>query len=66
MFAREYLTVVSRWARQRLREGANTPTQTRQLKQLVDAADALSSELKPVRKIPDNVVQLAERRRKVS
>jgi len=63
MFAREYLCLVSRWARDQLRQGAETPAQGRQLRQLIEAAEALSAELAPVREPPDNVVPLASRRR---
>ncbi|MGD9978987.1 MAG: hypothetical protein AB7H66_12220 [Hyphomonadaceae bacterium] len=66
MFAREYLCLVSRWARDQLRQGADTPAQGRQLRQLVEAADALSAQLAPVREPPENVVPLDARRRRAS
>jgi hypothetical protein len=50
----------------RLREGADTPAQGRQLRQLIDAADALGAQLEPVTETPQNVVQLAEHRRRAS
>jgi hypothetical protein len=66
MFAREYLSVVSRWARNRLREGAETPAEGRQLRQLIEAADALAAGLTPVREAPENVVTLDTYRRRAS
>jgi hypothetical protein len=66
MFAREYLSVVSRWARQQLREGAETSAERRQLKQLIEAADALRAGLPLVREAPENVVELDAFRRRAS
>jgi hypothetical protein len=67
MFAREYLAVVSRWAKHQLHQGAATPLQERQLRRLIEAADALGSDLSPVREAPENVVPLdAYRRRRAS
>ncbi len=66
MFAREYLSVVCRWARQQLRDGAETPAQRRQLEQLIDAADALRAGLPLVREAPENVVELDAYRRRAS
>ena len=66
MFARDYLTIVSRWARQQLREGAETPEQGRKLRQLIEAADALGAQLEPVQEPAHNVVQLADHRRRAS
>jgi hypothetical protein len=66
MFAKEYLSVVSRWARSQLRQGAETPAQRRQLRQLIEAADALGAGLPPVREAPENVVPLDAYRRRAS
>ncbi|MGE0293591.1 MAG: hypothetical protein AB7P97_14655 [Hyphomonadaceae bacterium] len=66
MFAREYLFLVSRWASDQLRQGAETPAQGRQLRQLIEAADALRVELRPVSETPENVVPLDARRRRAS
>jgi hypothetical protein len=41
MFAREYLSVVTRWAREQLRQEVQTATNRRHLRQLIEAADAL-------------------------
>jgi hypothetical protein len=66
MFAREYLSVVSRWARDQLRRGAETPERRKQLRQLIDAAEALRADLAPVREAPANVVALDAFRRRAS
>jgi hypothetical protein len=66
MFAREYLCVVSRWAKDQLRQDIQTPANRRQLRQLIEAADALGAQLAPVHETPHNVLRLAEHRRRVS
>ncbi len=45
MFAREYLSVVSRWARDQLRSDVQTPANRRHLRQLIEAAEALHAQL---------------------
>ena len=66
MFAREYLSVVSRWARQQLRTEEQSSTERRRLRQLIEAAEALSADLRlpPVGDPPENVVRLADHRPK--
>ena len=64
MFAREYLSVVSRWAREQLRTEVQTAANRRQLRQLIEAADALGAQFTPTTDTPQNVVRLAERRRR--
>lgn len=66
MFAREYLSVVSRWARDQLRHEVQTSASRHQLRQLIEAADALAKQLPPVRETPENVVPLAAYRSKAS
>jgi hypothetical protein len=66
MFAREYLSVVSRWARDQLRQDVQTAANRRQLRQLIEAADALGAQLSPVRETPVNVVPLDAHRRRAS
>jgi hypothetical protein len=58
MFAREYLFIVSRWARDQLRRGAETPERRRQLRQLIEAAEALRIELPVASVMPANVISL--------
>jgi hypothetical protein len=60
MFAREYLSVVSRWARDQLRREEQTPDNRRHLRQLIDAAEALRAELPVASDIPADVVSLAD------
>lgn len=66
MFAREYLSIVSRWAREQLRQEVQSAASRRQLRQLIEAADALGAQIAPVRETPENVVPLAAYRRKAS
>lgn len=66
MFAREYLSVVSRWARDQLRQETQTAASRRHLKRLIEAADALSKELAPDIDAPPNVVRLADHKRAAS
>lgn len=62
MFAREYLSVVSRWARDQLRDEVQTAANRRHLRQLIEAADALGVQLPVLSETPDNVVRLHSRR----
>ena len=61
MFAREYLFIVSRWARDQVRNGAQTSADRRHLRQLIEAAEALHLELPAVSEMPANVVRLRDR-----
>ena len=64
MFAREYLSVVSRWARDQLRNEVQTSSNRRHLRHLIEAAEALRMQL-PVDAIADeNVIRLSDRRSK--
>lgn len=66
MFAREYLSVVSRWARQQLRTEVQSSVDRRRLRQLIEAADALSADMRlpAVKEVPENVVRLSDYRPK--
>ncbi|MCX7359511.1 MAG: hypothetical protein NT015_15390 [Alphaproteobacteria bacterium] len=66
MFVREYLSVVSRWARQQLRTEVQSAADRRRLRQLIEAADALSADLRypALNNPPDNVIRLADHRPK--
>jgi hypothetical protein len=68
MFAREYLSVVSRWARDQLRREVQTAANRKHLRQLIEAADALGKQIAPApeEQTPQNVISLADRRRKAS
>jgi len=61
MFAREYLFIVIRWARDRLRDEVQTSTSRRHLRQLIEAAEALHLELPAASETPANVVRLRDR-----
>jgi hypothetical protein len=61
MFVRDHLAVVSHWARDQLREGAETPEQGKLLKQLIEAAEALRLDLiMPGPETAPNVIPLDE------
>jgi hypothetical protein len=60
MFASEYLSVVSRWARDQLRRDVQTPDNRRHLRQLIEAAEALRAQLPIASEIPANVVRLTD------
>ena len=62
MFVREYLSVVSRWARQQLRTEVQSAADRRRLRQLIEAADALGADLRypAVDNPPENVIRLAD------
>ncbi len=62
MFAREYLSVVSRWARQQLRTEVQSAADRRRLRQLIEAADALGADLRcpAVDNPPENVIRIAD------
>ncbi|MCC6788526.1 MAG: hypothetical protein IT547_11860 [Hyphomonadaceae bacterium] len=64
MFAREYLTIVSRWARRQLRTEVHSAADRRRLRQLIEAAEALSASMRlpAVGEGPENVVRLADHR----
>jgi len=66
MFAREYLTIVSRWARRQLRTEVHSAADRRRLRKLIEAAEALSASMRlpAVGEGPENVVRLADRRPK--
>ncbi len=61
MFAREYLFIVTRWARDRLRDEVQTSANRRHLRQLIEAAEALHLELPAASEMPANVVRLRDR-----
>ena len=61
MFAREYLFIVTRWARDRLRDEVQTSASRRHLRQLIEAAEALHLELPAASETPANVVRLRDR-----
>jgi hypothetical protein len=65
MFARDHLALAARWARQQLREGPKSAATRRQLRQLIEASDALrldmSIEPEP---LADNVVSIQDFRRR--
>jgi len=63
MFAREYLSVVNRWARDQLRQEVQTAAARRHLRQLIEASEALGAELPPAGEPPQNVVRLADHKR---
>jgi hypothetical protein len=63
---REYLSVVSHWARQQLRNEAHTPENRRALRKLIEASDALRPQLAAAPETPQNVVRLEEYRRRAS
>lgn len=63
MFAREYLSVVSRWAREQLRQEVQTAANRRHLRQLIEAAEALKGQIKQEPIATANVVWLADHRR---
>lgn len=63
MFAREYLSVVTRWAREQLRTEVQTPANRRQLRQLIEAAEALRGQINQEPVAAANVVRLADHRR---
>lgn len=66
MFAREYLSVVSRWAREQLRTEVQTAANRRHLRQLIEAAEALRVQIPSAAETPENVVLLAQHRRRAS
>lgn len=69
MFAREYLSIVSRWAREQLRQEVQTAANRKHLRQLIEAADALGRQIAPVpdeQHAPENVISLADHRRRAS
>lgn len=61
MFAREYLFIVTRWARDQLRNEVQTAAERRHLRQLIQAAEALHLELPATTEPPANVVRLKDR-----
>jgi hypothetical protein len=63
MFVRDHLGIVSRWPREQLREGAETPDTGARLQQLIAAADALQKNLEPAPKFSGNVIVLKDYRR---
>jgi hypothetical protein len=64
MFAREYLSVVSRWAREQLRQEAQSSANRRHLRQLIEAAEALRVQLPARNRIEgENVIRLADHNR---
>lgn len=63
MFAREYLSVVSRWARDQLRDEVQTAADRKHLLQLIEAAEALGKQIGPDEVAGTNVVRLADHRR---
>ena len=63
MFAREYLSVVTRWAREQLRQEVQTAANRRHLRQLIEAAEALRRQIKEDQISAENVVRLADHRR---
>lgn len=63
MFAREYLSVVSCWARDQLRHEVQTAADRRHLRQLIEAAEALGKQIGPDQVVGPNVVRLADHRR---
>lgn len=63
MFAREYLSVVSRWARDQLRQEVQTAANRKHLRQLIEAAEALGKQIGPDEVSEENVVRLAGHRR---
>lgn len=66
MFARAYLSVVSRWARDQLRHEVQTPENRHHLRQLIEATEALGAQLPATRDAPENVVALDAYRRRAS
>ncbi len=66
MFVREYLSIVSRWARRQLRTEAQSAAERRRLRQLIEAAEALSAQMRvpAAQESPENVVRLADFRPK--
>ncbi|MEZ5960916.1 MAG: hypothetical protein R3C30_10900 [Hyphomonadaceae bacterium] len=66
MFAREYLSVVNRWARDQLRQEVQTAAARRHLRQLIKASEALGAQLPPPGQPPQNVVRLADHKRKAA
>jgi hypothetical protein len=62
MFAREHLSIVTRWARDRLRNGVETAPTRAQLRQLIEAADALRAQL-PAAETPSDILVLDDFRR---
>lgn len=66
MFAREYLSVISRWARDQLRQEVQTAANRRHLRQLIEAAEALRAQLPPAGDLAENVVRLDAHRRRAS
>lgn len=65
MFAREYLSIVSRWARDQLRGEVQTPSNRRHLRQLIEAAETLGAQLPAAAETPANVVSFADHVRAV-
>jgi len=63
MFAREYLSVVCRWARDQLRNEVQTPANRKHLRHLIEAAEALGTQIGPDEVKAENVVNLADHRR---
>jgi hypothetical protein len=63
MFAREYLSVVSRWARDQLRHEVQTAANRRRLRQLIEAAEALGTQMAPGEVTEENVIRLDDHRR---
>jgi hypothetical protein len=64
MFVRDHLAVVAHWARDQLRDNVNTLEQGLQLRQLIDAADALRAQLEPNSLRGENVVSIDAFRRR--
>ncbi|HYD86319.1 MAG TPA: hypothetical protein VEA80_02490 [Vitreimonas sp.] len=66
MFVRDHLAVVSHWARDQLRDGADTPEHAEALRQLIEAAEALRSELTPAPQSGANIISLDQFRQRAS
>ena len=66
MFAREYLSIVARWARHQLRTEVQSSADRRRLRQLIEAADALRADMRlpAINETPENVVRLLDYRPK--
>ncbi|MEQ1818174.1 MAG: hypothetical protein ABL871_06140 [Terricaulis sp.] len=68
MFAKEYLSIVSRWARHQLQTEAQSTADRRRLLQLIEAADGLSADMRlpAVGEAPEHVVRLSDHRKQRS
>jgi hypothetical protein len=64
MFVRNHLAVITRWARSQLREGVESPEVGAQLKQLVEAAEALHARMHAEAATGPNVVALEDFRQR--